>query len=279
MSSETIELVDLKNLFRLDGKVALVTGGGGILGKHFCSGLAQYGASVCVTDLNLDAAKETSELIQKHLKIETFPFELDVSDESSVEDVLNRVKYQFGRLDILHNNAATKSKSLEKFFASVDKYDIDTWDEIMKVNVTGMFTMARGAARIMLKQEKGGSIIQTSSIYGILAPDQRIYEGSQYMGMEINTPAIYSASKAAVIGLTRYLSTYWAEKIRVNSLTPGGVSSGQNSLFAEKYSNRVPMGRMAQADDLVGALIYLSSDASAYMTGQNLVVDGGLSAW
>ena len=132
----------------------------------------------------------------------------------------------------------------------------------------------------MVKQGTGGSIIQTASIYGILASDKRIYEGSHYLGMQISNPGVYSTSKAAVVGLTRYLAAYWADKgIRVNTLVPGGVESGQNETFKERYSARVPMGRMAQAHELVGALIYLASDASSYMTGQCIIVDGGLSVW
>jgi NAD(P)-dependent dehydrogenase (short-subunit alcohol dehydrogenase family) len=132
----------------------------------------------------------------------------------------------------------------------------------------------------MARRGGGGSIIQTASIYGIVAPDQRIYEGSEYHGRPINTPAVYSASKAGVIGLTRHLATYWAERgVRVNTLTPGGVSSGQNSEFSRRYAARVPLGRMAEADDMVGAAVFLASDASLYVTGQNIVVDGGLSAW
>ena len=129
--------------------------------------------------------------------------------------------------------------------------------------------------------ERGhGSIIQTSSIYGVMAPDQRIYKGSIFLDREINTPAIYSASKAGVIGLTKYLATYWASAgVRVNTLTPGGVFSGQNKTFVEKYSERVPMNRMADKSELVGAVVFLSSDASSYITGQNLIVDGGLNCW
>jgi NAD(P)-dependent dehydrogenase (short-subunit alcohol dehydrogenase family) len=132
----------------------------------------------------------------------------------------------------------------------------------------------------MVEQNRGGSIIQTASIYGLLGPDPRIYQGSSYMGRAINTPVVYSASKAAVIGLTKHLATYWADKnIRVNCLTPGGVESGQNDSFKEKYSNRVPLGRMAQPEEMVGALLYLASNASSYMTGQNIIIDGGWSTW
>ena len=132
----------------------------------------------------------------------------------------------------------------------------------------------------MVKQDCGGSIIQTSSIYGLAAPDQRIYSGSSYLGREINTPAVYTTSKAAVIGLTNHLATYWADKgIRVNTITPGGMESGQNEEFKWNYSKRVPMNRMGNPDEIVGAVIYLASNASSYVTGQNIVVDGGLTCW
>jgi NAD(P)-dependent dehydrogenase (short-subunit alcohol dehydrogenase family) len=150
----------------------------------------------------------------------------------------------------------------------------------MDINIGGMFLVAKFVGRYMVEQNKGGSIIQTSSIYGIMGPDNRIYEGSSYLGHQINTPAVYATSKSAVVGLTKFLSTYWATKnIRVNTITPGGVESGQNDTFINNYSKRVPMQRMAEPQEIAGALLYLASDASSYVTGQNIIIDGGLSAW
>jgi len=149
----------------------------------------------------------------------------------------------------------------------------------MRVNIDAMFMTAKHIGAAMARQGRG-SIIQTASIYGVMAPDQRIYKGSEYLGHEINTPAVYSASKAAVVGFTRYLATYWAASgVRVNALTPGGVESGQNETFKQNYGSRVPLGRMARATEMIGALIFLASDASSYVTGQNIIVDGGLSVW
>ena len=183
-------------------------------------------------------------------------------------------------IDILHNNAAAKTRDLEKFFASFETFELETWREIMSVNIDGMFLMAQAVGKQMVTQGTGGAICQTSSIYGIMAPDNRIYEGADYNGVAINSPAVYSASKAAVVGLSNYLATYWAnQNIRVNTISPGGVESGQNDTFKNKYGVRIPMGRMAEAKEMVGALIYLSSDAASYVTGQNIAVDGGLSAW
>ena len=150
----------------------------------------------------------------------------------------------------------------------------------MSVNLDGAFLVSQAVGRQMIAQGRGGSIINTSSIYGILGADKRIYEGSRYLEREINTPAVYAASKAGLLGLTRYLATHWAgHHIRVNAITPGGVESGQNEEFKNRYSGRVPMGRMADSDEMVSTLIFLASDASSYITGQNIIVDGGLSAW
>ncbi|MCJ8007612.1 SDR family oxidoreductase [Lederbergia wuyishanensis] len=266
--------------FRLEGKTAIVTGGAGILGHHFCTGLADAGANVAVVDINLQKAQKTALFIEENYMTHAVAFQCDVSSEESVITMVQNVKKEFGTIDVLHNNAAGKSNNLDKFFADFEEFELDQWKEIMGINLDGMFLVAKHVGQVIKEQGTGGSIIQTSSIYGVMAPDQRIYEGSNYLGRQINTPAIYSASKAGVIGLTKYLATYWAkDKIRVNAITPGGVESGQNDTFKNNYRNRVPLGRMAQPEEMVGALIYLASDASSYVTGQNIIIDGGLNAW
>ncbi|MEM7289580.1 MAG: SDR family oxidoreductase [Pseudomonadota bacterium] len=274
------ELRDLSGLFSLEGKVALVTGGAGILGRHFCLGLAQYGATVVCGDLDLESAEEFCAEANSQFGVTIEPLALDVAAPNSVAKAISSIVEKHGQIDILHNNAAAKSSDLAKFFTAFEEYDLNTWREIMSVNVDGMFLVAQAVGRQMVKQKTGGAIVQTASIYGLSAPDNRIYEGSEYNGMKINTPAVYAASKAAVIGLTGYLSTYWAKQnIRVNTIVPGGVESGQNDVFKGNYSKRVPLGRMAHAHEMVGALIFLSSDAASYVTGQNITVDGGLTAW
>lgn len=269
-----------KDLFDLKGKVAVVTGGAGILGQHFCAGLAEAGAKVVVVDLQKAKAIEVANILQNRYKTEAIGLACDVSKPDSVEGMVAQVVAKWGAIHILHNNAAWKSEDLNSFFAPFEDYSLQQWREIMAVNLDGMFLVAQAVGRQMVLQGVGGSIIQTSSIYGILAPDNRIYEGSFYLDRPINTPAVYSVSKAGVIGLTKYLSTYWSNyNIRVNTLTPGGVESGQNDEFKRRYSDRVPMNRMAQAYEMVGALLYLASDASSYVTGQNIIVDGGLNSW
>ncbi len=266
--------------FDLSGKVALITGGAGILGQAFCRGLARNGAKLAVVDIHAEAATGTANAIEEEFGTEALAVSCNITDPSEVRDMTAAVIDRFGRIDILHNNAAAKTSDLGAFFAPFEEYDLQVWREVMAVNIDAMFLVAQSVGKTMVDGRRGGSIIQTSSIYGILAPDQRIYEGSEYLGRPINTPPSYSVSKAAVIGLTSYLSTYWANaNIRVNTLSPGGVESGQNAAFKEKYSSRIPLGRMADANDIVGALVFLASDASSYITGQNIVVDGGLSVW
>jgi NAD(P)-dependent dehydrogenase (short-subunit alcohol dehydrogenase family) len=272
--------VSYKEKFNLKNKVAIVTGGAGILGQHFCAGLAESGAIVIVADLQEDKAIEFAKNLERKHKARSIGIGCDVTDPQSVQNMLSQVLQQFGEVNILHNNAAGKSDDLESFFAPFEEYSLEEWRKIMAVNLDGMFLMAQAVGKQMVIQGKGGSIIQTASIYGVMGPDHRIYEGSFYLGREINTPAVYSASKAGVIGLTRHLATYWADKgIRVNTLTPGGTESGQNDEFKKRYSARIPLGRMANAYEMVGALLYLASDASSYVTGQNIIIDGGLNAW
>lgn len=273
-------MAEAKKLFDLTGKAALVTGSAGVLGRHFCEGLAAAGASVAVVDLDAATVSSFAKDLSARYGSKCIGIRCDVTDPKSVEGMVDEVLVTFGRLDVVHSNAATKTGDLAAFFAPLESYSLDTWREVMAVNIDGMFLVARAAGCAMEKTGRPGSIIMTSSIYGLVAPDPRIYAGSYYLDREINTPAVYAASKAAVIGLARYFAAHWGPKnIRVNVLTPGGVDSGQNDTFRDKYAARVPMARMAQPEDMVGALLYLASDASSYVTGQNIIVDGGLTAW
>lgn len=272
-------LPDYRDLFSLTGKVAVVTGGVGILGRHFCAGLAAHGAGVVVVDLDQGACDGLADQIARQFGVPALGVSCDVASRTQVEAMTARVMDKFGRVDALFNNAAGKPRDMEAYFSPLEDYDEEIWHQVMSVNVDGLFLVARSVGREMARAGRG-SIVQTASIYGVAAPDQRIYEGSSYMGRAINTPPVYSTSKAAVIGLTRHLATYWgARGVRVNTLTPGGVESGQNEIFKQRYSARVPLGRMAQARELIGAVVWLASDASSYVTGQNIIVDGGLTAW
>jgi NAD(P)-dependent dehydrogenase (short-subunit alcohol dehydrogenase family) len=269
-----------KMLFDLSGKTAIVTGAVGILGQGFCRGLAEFGANVAVVDLDQERCSWFAKELQAEFGVGAVGLACDVADSASVANMVGSVVSRFGAVDVLHNNAASKSADLDAFFASTEEYSLAEWRRIMAVNVDGMFLVAQAVGKQMQKQGSGGSIVQTASIYGIVSSDKRIYEGSFYLGRQISNPAVYSTSKAAVVGLTRYLAANWGDHgIRVNALVPAGVESGQNDIFKSRYSARVPLGRMAKASEMVGALVYLASDASSYVTGHCLVVDGGLSAW
>lgn len=275
-----MEKLSYKIFFDLTGKTAIVTGGLGILGKHFCSGLAEFGANVVVVDLDEKACQVFANELANLYKIKALGIGCNITETKEVQAMVQKVIDTFGEINILHNNAATKSDNLGEYFAKLEDYSIDEWRKIMSGNLDSMFIVAQAVGKQMIIQNTGGSIIQTSSIYGIIAPDQRIYDGAIYLDKQINTPAVYSTSKAGVVGLTKYLATYWADYgIRVNTLTPGGIKSGQNEQFINNYSSRVPLKRMGEPEEMVGALIFLASDASRYITGQNIIVDGGLSVW
>ncbi|MGH6948860.1 MAG: SDR family oxidoreductase, partial [Kiloniellales bacterium] len=232
-----------------------------------------------VVDLDGEAAEALARDLAERFAVPALGIACDVAVRKSVAAMVERVERELGAIAVLHNNAATKTRDLEAFLAPLENYGEETWREVMAVNLDGLFNVAQAVGTRMAGRGRG-SIVQTASIYGLLAPDKRIYQGSEYQGRAISTPPVYSASKAAVIGLTRHLAAYWGDKgVRVNTLTPGGVESGQNETFRQRYGARVPLGRMARADEMTGALVFLASDASSYVTGQNIVVDGGLSAW
>lgn len=269
-----------RDLFDLTGKVALVTGAAGIQGARITRGLAGFGAKVVCADIDGAAAETLARDIESEYGADALGIDCDVASPEQVTSMVAAACDAFGGIDILHNNAAGKTSNVADFFTPAEDLKFSIWREIMSVNLDGLFLVAQAVGKSMIERGAGGSIIQTSSTYGLVGPDPRIYEGSEYLGHQINTPPVYAASKAAVVGLTKYLATYWAPfGIRVNTLVPGGIESGQNETFKANYSARTPLGRMAHRDEMVGAVVYLASDASSYMTGQELIVDGGWTAW
>lgn len=257
----------------------MVTGGAGIIGTAVCRGLSEHGAAVAVVDIDGAAARHLAEDITAGGGT-ALGVECDVTDPTSVAEMVDQIEGVLGPIDVLHNNAAGKSRDIKAFFAPFEDYSLEVWREITAVNLDGMFLVAQAVGRRMVERGSGGSVVQTGSIYGLVGPDPRLYAGSEYMGVAINTPAVYAATKASVIGLTRYLATYWAPHgIRVNALVPGGVESGQNTTFQSAYGARTPMGRMARREEMVGAVVFLASNAASYVTGQVLAVDGGWTAW
>ncbi len=266
--------------FSLKDRTAIVTGGAGLLGKEFCRTLAQAGALVVVADLNQAAAQKVADgLAQEGLK--GLAVGVDVTQPESVRAMVDAALKASGRVDALVNSAAMDPKfdntQPGQHRNTFEDYPVEAWRQALDVNLTGMFLCCQAVSHPMLAQESG-SIINICSTYGLVGPDQRIYERPgqprQYK------PVFYSVTKAGVLGLTRYLATYFAGKnVRCNALTPGGVYNNHDELFNSNYSARTVLGRMAHGDEMNGALLFLASEASSYMTGSNLVVDGGWTAW
>lgn len=272
-----------KNIFRLDNRVAIITGGAGLLGHEYCQALAEFGAHVVVADILSSAASDVAECINQSGSPKAIGIQTDVSDKISIQNMVKSTLEKFGRVDILVNNAALDPKfnlhNANKHVNSFEDYPIDLWNKSISVNLTGMFLCAQAVANPMLEKGKG-VIVNVCSTYGLVGPDQRLYERDDPNDPRTYKPVVYSVTKSGVLGLTRYLATYWAGKnIRVNSLTPGGVFNNHDDEFVRRYSYRTPLGRMADKSEYCGALLFLVSDASSYMTGANLVIDGGWTAW
>jgi NAD(P)-dependent dehydrogenase (short-subunit alcohol dehydrogenase family) len=265
-------------IFSLKNKTAVVTGATGLIGKEHCNALSEAGANVIVADIE---GSKCSELAQS-LFTESVGIEVDVTNPDAIKELKNKVLAKFGHIDILVNNAAINDMFEDPKAAfeqsKFENYPLALWQKSIDVNLTGVFLCSQILGTEMAKQ-KSGSIINIASTYGITAPDQSLYikkDGTQ----SFFKPPAYSATKGAVIMFTKYLAAYWGKDgVRVNALTPGGVENNQDEYFIEKYSSRTPLGRMAKPTEYKGALIFLASDASNYMTGANLVVDGGWTAW
>jgi NAD(P)-dependent dehydrogenase (short-subunit alcohol dehydrogenase family) len=274
---------EIYDKFSLAGRVAIVTGGPGLLGKEFCKTLAEAGAAVVVADINGEGAEATADTLTK-AGWGALGVQVDVTNPESVQAMVDKALKVYGRLDILVNSAALDPKFDPQALAaratplgSFEDYPVDSWRQALDVNLTGLFLCCQAAVRPMLAQGKG-VLINICSMYGLVGPDQRLYQRD---GKQTSyKPVYYSVTKAGVLGLTNYLATYYAGKnIRANALTPGGVYNGHDEVFLKAYSARAVMGRMANKDEMNGAILFLASDASSYMTGANLVVDGGWTAW
>ena len=265
---------NIKELMNLKGRVALITGAAGHIGQAVCSALAELGASLILIDMDEKKCRLAAETLTHDWGISTVFRGIDLEDESLLVDLVQRVESAFGRLDILVNCAAfVGASALAGWNVPFLEQSAATWRRAVEVNLTVPFILTQQLAPL-LKKSSNGSVINFSSIYGLLGPDMRLYDDTS-----MNNPAAYGASKGGLLQLTRWLSTALAPDIRVNAITPGGVLRGQPEVFQERYTSRTPLRRMAIEEDFKGAVAYLASDLSAYVTGQNLIVDGGWSVW
>jgi 2-deoxy-D-gluconate 3-dehydrogenase len=273
----------IQEKFDLTGRVAIVTGGGGQLGFEFSKTLLEAGAEVVVADINMENATRATNRLTEYGSA-SFPFLLDVTSPVSTQDLVDETVRRYGRLDILVNSAGLDPKfdpdASAKGIApgAFEDYPLDQWNQALNVNLTGIFLVTQACVRHMVAKGKKGSIINICSTYGLNGPDQRIYikDGRRVA----YKPVYYTTTKAGVLGFTKYLAAYYAgSEIRVNALTPGGVYNNHEDYFVKNYSAKTIIGRMAHKDEMNGALLFLASDASSYMTGNNVIVDGGWTAW
>ncbi len=266
----------LVELMSLQGRVAVVTGGAGHLGLAFGEALVELGATVVVVDRDASACAARAQALQDHggSGSTCAAIAVDLSSAEETATIVPQVLASFGRLDILVNNAAfTGASGIAGFAVPFPQQSLAAWEASLRVNLSAVFQLTQSALEA-LRSSGHGSVVNVGSIYGLVGPDLRLYEGTN-----MGNPAAYAASKGALIQLTRYFATSFAPQVRVNSLSPGGISRGQPTSFTDRYIARTPMQRMGREEDFKGALGYLASDLSAWVTGQDLAVEGGWTAW
>jgi len=276
---------DSKNPFNIKNKIIIITGGSGFLGSEFSLALSNVGAIPVILDINKTSLELLKDKINKKRKKAFFSL-VDLNNEKKVNKAIDLVIKKYRKIDCLINAAGftgpTMLETNKNYFEKFENYDFQLWQKALNGNLSSTFIVTKAVAKHMLRRKKG-SIVNIASDVGIISPDHRIYEPNKknnYKGVKFNTPISYSTAKSGIISMTRYLATYWAKKgIRVNSISPAGVYKKHNKKFVKQLSERIPLGRMAKPEELNGAIIYLCSNASSFVTGHNLVVDGGRTIW
>jgi NAD(P)-dependent dehydrogenase (short-subunit alcohol dehydrogenase family) len=276
---------DVKLLFDLTGQVAIITGGAGLLGVRHATAIAEAGGHAVLADMSEEGAHAAAAGITRATGVEAMGIRVDVTTKTDVDAMVTAVVERFGHIDILINNAALTVKGgsarASEYFAPFEDYPLDLWEKALDVNLTGPFLCCQAVGRRMVRQGSG-VILNIASDIGNVSPDHRIYQGvvNPHTKEPFNSPIGYATTKAGLINFTRYLATYWASKgVRVNCLSPGGVYDGHDPQFVKNVTSLIPMGRMAHTDEYKAAVLFLVSKASSYMTGANLIVDGGRTAW
>lgn len=271
------------NSFDLTGRVAIITGGAGLLGRKHAEAVAELGGIPCLLDLDAGRAEDVAKDLEAAYGCKSFSAAVDITNPDAITAVRDAILTRFGRIDILINNAANNPKMEATDGANWSRFEefpLPIWQDDIAVGLTGAMLCAKIFGTHMAK-DGGGVILNIASDLGVIAPDQRIYrnEGETSETQSVK-PVTYSVVKAGLIGLTRYLATYWPDKgVRANVLAPGGVYNGQDDAFVQRLTNLIPMGRMADKDEYKAAVAFMISDASSYMNGTTLSIDGGRTVW
>lgn len=273
----------MNDLFNLKGKVAIVTGAGGLLGKQHCEAIASAGGTPILLDLYLKPAQAAAEMLKEKYGVPARAYEADITRRESLESIRASVLKEFGRIDILINNAANNPKVEAKGdvpWSRLENFPMEQWHADIAVGLTGAFLCSQ-IFGVVMAEKRSGVILNIASDLAVIAPDQRLYRKDGIAAdKQPVKPVTYSVVKTGLVGLTRYLATYWADAgVRVNAISPGGVEQNQPQEFLDRISQLIPLGRMAKPDEYRGVVLFLVSDASTYLTGQNLIIDGGRSCW
>jgi NAD(P)-dependent dehydrogenase (short-subunit alcohol dehydrogenase family) len=274
----------LENIFRLDNKIIVITGATGLLGRKHAEAIACYGGTPVLLDLSQQAVDDLANELNNKFNVRSIGFCVDITDEQAIKSNTELIIEKFGKIDGLVNNAANNPKveDSEKInFSRLENFPLNVWNDDISVGLTGAFLCAKHYGFAISKNSNGGSIVNISSDLGLIAPDQRLYakNGIDHDKQNVK-PITYSVVKTGLIGLTRYLATYWADKgVRCNVICPGGVENGQPVEFLKEINKRIPVGRMARVDEYQSTLLWMLSDSSSYLNGAIVPVDGGRTVW
>ena len=275
---------ELSSLFSLKGKVIVITGASGLLGRKHAEAVAAYDGIPVLLDLSQDELEEQAAILNQRYSVNAVGFSVNITDEIQIKNNAALLIKKFGKIDGLVNNAANNPKveeNSERKFSRLENFQLDMWNQDIAVGLTGAFLCVKHYGYEIAQNPLGGVIVNISSDLGLIAPDQRLYSDSNLKSQDQSVkPITYSVVKTGLLGLTRYLATYWADKnVRCNAMCPGGVENGQSETFINTVSSRIPMGRLAKSNEYQGTLIWMLSDASSYLNGAIIAVDGGRSSW